>query len=169
MLLAMNDACPCQSGRPEPACCGPYLRGESPAPTAEALMRSRYCAYVRGAVDYIVTTHDPATRAEVDRAAAEKWSKGATWQGLEILATTGGSEADQEGMVEFVARYTMRGGAATAHHERSRFRREAGAWVYVDGETGPFAREQAKRTETAGRNDPCPCGSGKKFKRCHGA
>jgi preprotein translocase subunit SecA len=22
---------------------------------------------------------------------------------------------------------------------------------------------------TVGRNDPCPCGSGKKFKKCHGA
>ena len=27
------------------------------------------------------------------------------------------------------------------------------------------AREQPK----VGRNEPCPCGSGKKYKKCHGA
>ena len=39
--------------------------------------------------------------------------------------------------------------------------------VYSGGEGSPSApkkREVAK----VGRNDPCPCGSGKKFKKCHG-
>lgn len=37
-------------------------------------------------------------------------------------------------------------------------------------EVGAIATElPAIGTLTAGRNDPCPCGSGKKFKRCHGA
>jgi preprotein translocase subunit SecA len=26
----------------------------------------------------------------------------------------------------------------------------------------------AKRNVKVGRNDPCPCGSGKKYKQCHG-
>ena len=29
-------------------------------------------------------------------------------------------------------------------------------------------KRQPKRTQKIGRNDPCPCGSGKKYKQCHG-
>jgi preprotein translocase subunit SecA len=34
-----------------------------------------------------------------------------------------------------------------------------------DGEARPVRRSEPK----VGRNDPCPCGSGKKYKKCHGA
>jgi SEC-C motif-containing protein len=162
-----GETCPCGSGKPEQACCGPYLAGERPAPTAEALMRSRYTAYVRGAIDYIVDTHDPVKREDVDRDAATKWSKQAKWLGLEIVSSAGG-EADSEGAVEFIARYQL-GGQARMHHERSRFRKEGGAWFYVDGQDGPAPRAPVRKEATAGRNDPCSCGSGKKYKRCHGA
>jgi len=30
------------------------------------------------------------------------------------------------------------------------------------------ASKQAVSEKTAGRNDPCPCGSGKKYKKCCG-
>ncbi|MBI2303430.1 MAG: preprotein translocase subunit SecA [Chloroflexi bacterium] len=33
---------------------------------------------------------------------------------------------------------------------------------------GNGARELARAGKKVGRNDPCPCGSGKKYKRCHG-
>ena len=149
--------CPCGSGTAYGACCGPLHDG-APAATAEALMRSRYTAYVRGAIDYLVETHD----GEVDRAGIETWARESRWLGLEIVAVERGGERDDEGMVEFIARGQSRG-QPFAHHERSRFRRVAGRWRYLDG-TQPPARAQAK----PGRNDPCPCGSGKKYKRCHG-
>jgi preprotein translocase subunit SecA len=38
-----------------------------------------------------------------------------------------------------------------------------------DGAAGPATATATRVTAKVGRNDPCPCGSGKKFKRCHGA
>ncbi len=156
--------CPCGSGLDDTACCARYF-AERDAPTALALMRSRYTAYVRGNVDYLVDTHDTSTRAGLDRDAITKWSRETAWKGLEILATERGTETDDEGIVEFVARGVTRG-APFAQRERSRFRRVDGHWFYVDGKV---VQEQAKRAATPGRNDPCPCGSGTKYKRCHGA
>ncbi len=129
-------------------------------------MRSRYTAFVRGAVDYLLDTYDPSTRNAGERGAIERWSREATWQGLEILATERGGDTDDDGVVEFRARYRQ-GGADRVHHERSRFRRVEGRWRYVDGQGVKPA--PVKRAPTAGRNDPCPCGSGRKFKKCCGA
>jgi SEC-C motif-containing protein len=128
-------------------------------------MRSRYTAYVRGAIDYLVATHDPSTRGKVDRAELARWSAETTWLGLEIVDVERGGEHDDEGIVEFVARGATRG-TAFAQRERSRFRRVDGAWLYVDGAA---TREPDRRARVPGRNDPCPCGSGMKYKRCHGA
>src|SRR5690349_11081924 len=99
----VTAACPCGSGDVLDACCGPFLDGV-PAPTALALMRSRYTAYVRGAVDYLIETHDAPARASLDRAAIAAWSRQTEWLGLEILDTVRGGEADEDGIVEFVAR-----------------------------------------------------------------
>lgn len=157
------SACPCGSDRAEAACCGPIVAGAA-APTAEALMRSRYTAYVRGAMAHVVGSHDPATRATVDVAAATAWSRDTTWLGLEIVATERGGATDDHGVVEFVARGVTRGAPFT-QRERSRFRTIAGRWYYVDG----VARAMPERAaEVPGRNQPCPCGSGKKYKVCHG-
>lgn len=130
-------------------------------------MRSRYAAYASGAVDYVVATHDPKTRGQVNRDAVSAWSKESEWLGLEILAHERGGESDDDGVVEFVARGKNRGsGQAFVHHERSRFRKHEGAWVYVDG---TLARgEPVRAVKTPGRNDPCSCGSGLKWKRCCG-
>ena len=125
-------------------------------------MRSRYSAYVRGAIDYVVATHDAATRGTIDVEAATRWSHGTVWQGLEIVGTERGTEADDTSVVEFIAR-GITAGVPFAQQERSRFSRIDGRWYYIDG----VAR--AKATATTGRNEPCPCGSGKKFKKCHGA
>jgi SEC-C motif-containing protein len=159
-----ETACPCGSGVAEAACCGPIIAG-SPAPTAVALMRSRYAAYVRGAIDHVVGTHDAATRGMLDVEAAATWSRETQWLGLEILATERGGTEDETGIVEFVARGVTRG-VPFAQRERSTFRRVDGRWYYVDGKA---VREPVQRVASAGRNDPCPCGSGRKFKRCHGA
>ncbi len=95
-------------------------------------MRSRYTAYVRGAVDYLLATQHASTRGGVDRKAVEQWSRQTTWKGLEIVATEHGGEDDDQGIVEFIARGVTRG-TPFAQHERSRFVREDGRWFYVDG------------------------------------
>jgi SEC-C motif-containing protein len=140
------------------------LRGERRPDTAEELMRSRYAAYASGDVDYIVHTHDPDRKHEVDRKNTEAWSKQSEWLGLEILRTEKGGPQDDTGEVEFVARYRARG-VTVNHRERAEFRRHAGRWVFVDGKeiAGPPVRREEPRV---GRNDPCPCGSGKKYKKC---
>ena len=130
-------------------------------------MRSRYSAYVTGAVDHVVSSHHPKTRDDVDRDGAESWSKEAVWRGLEIVGTEAGGEDDDTGMVEFIARYEANG-AVVSHHEKSRFEKQDGSWYYVDGD---IVRPQPKKRDQpkVGRNEPCPCGSGKKYKKCHGA
>lgn len=154
-------ACPCQSDLPFAACCGPILNG-APAPTALALMRSRYTAYARGDVAYLARTLAPEHRAGFDMADVSAGMKTTQWLGLEILDTTAGGTDEDTGIVEFLARFQAQG-QNHALHERSRFRRdEKDGWVYVDGET---ALQPVKKPR---RNDPCPCGSGKKFKQCCG-
>ncbi len=151
-------SCPCGSGRGYDDCCGPVLAGGAPA-SPEALMRSRYTAFTRADLDYLETTLAPEAKEDYDRAETETWVKEAKWDGLEIRA----AEGDQ---VEFVARYKMRG-KIFAHHELASFRQHEGRWVYVDGVMNP--RPAQRSVEKVGRNDPCTCGSGKKFKKCCGA
>jgi SEC-C motif-containing protein len=123
--------CPCGSGLADDACCARYHRGE-PAPTAEALMRSRYTAYVKGEIDYLFATHDPSTSGQLDRDSMAAWSRETEWLGLEIVATEYGTASDARGVVEFIARGKTNG-KPFAQRERSRVRKRSGRWVYVDG------------------------------------
>ena len=125
-------------------------------------MRSRYTAYVLGEIDYVLATHDPAGREEVDRESATKWSQEAEWQGLEIVSAKGGAD-DEAGEVEFVANYKMKG-KALRHHELATFRKTDGRWFYVDGDM--VKPKPVRLGPKVGRNEPCPCGSGKKYKKC---
>lgn len=158
--------CHCGSGKPYAKCCEPYINGE-PAPTAEALMRSRYSAYVVGAVDYLGETLHPDHRSDFDRNATAKWASESEWKQLDILATEGGEEGDEEGIVEFRAVFSEAGGEDMAHTERSRFVKKGDRWYYVDGLL-PTPVTYRREEEKVGRNDPCPCGSGKKYKKCCG-
>lgn len=117
-------------------------------------MRSRYSAYLLKLSAYLFTTWHPSTRP----AAVDISSDETPWLGLDILDCGQGGEKDSEGWVEFVARY--QGGQL---HERSRFVKAAGRWLYIEGDILPPI-PAAK----AGRNGPCPCGSGKKYKKCCG-
>lgn len=157
--------CPCGSGRGLEECCGPIVGG-APAPTAEALMRSRYTAFVLGDMDHIARTHAPEVREDFNAADAKRWSSESKWDGLEIRHIEGGGAGDEAGSVEFVARFRS-GGQVHAHHELATFRREDGVWYYVDGQLNPKAAP--RHVDKVGRNDPCPCGSGKKYKKCCGA
>ena len=157
--------CPCGSGQGLDSCCGAIIAG-APAPTAETLMRSRYTAFVQGNIDYLESTHAPEIRDDFNRSAAESVARDAKWLGLKILGTTGGGADDQEGEVEFVTNF-KRQGKEFAHHEIASFRREQGSWMYVKGRMNP--KPPPRQVAKVGRNDPCPCGSGKKFKKCCGA
>jgi SEC-C motif-containing protein len=170
--------CPCGSELEYGHCCGPYLGGEKSPPTAEALMRSRYTAYTRGDIDYITNTLAAEKRGAFDRATATAWAAQARWLGLEILLVEGGQPGDTEGVVSFIATYE-RDGNTIAHHEVSQFRRgERGAWLFVSGDTSRRPAEQRLHASAAqtvqrsapkvGRNDPCSCGSGRKYKMCCG-
>ena len=162
-----EDNCPCNSGKTFGECCGPIIAGEVKAETAEALMRARYSSYVSGDIGFLKTSSVKATQEEFDEAASRAWSKNSRWHGLEIISTTGGGKGDKAGTVEFRATYTA-GGEFCNHHEVSQFVKEKDGWKFVDGELvgeTPVVREEPK----VGRNDPCPCGSGKKYKKCCGA
>jgi len=155
--------CPCGSGLELDACCAPFVNGDKPAPTAEALMRSRFTAYALGKAKYLHSTLCAAQRGDGEMTAEE--INAATWQSLDIRDTEAGLEGDDAGVVEFVARYKT-GGEQHAHHERSTFCREDGRWVYESGIIAPKSAPVA--SVKVGRNDPCPCGSGKKYKKCCG-
>jgi SEC-C motif-containing protein len=149
------DLCPCGHGKPYSECCAPYVTGQALAPTAEALMRSRYTAYCLGQVDYLISTHHPTQRQPGDREHLTRTLLATTWLGLTLLDTHQGQPADTVGSVEFVARHR-----AGQIHERSRFQKQKGRWFYVEGDPLPPLEPK--------RSDPCWCGSGRKFKHCHG-
>lgn len=132
---------PCPCGRPEPlpACCGRYLgTGAAAPPTAEALMRSRFTAFARGDTEHLLRTWHPGTRPRsLDPAPDRRWTR------LEILERSGGAMFDGEGVVEFRAHYRDRSGPTGVLHERSRFVREHGRWLYLDGAPGHHGREAA--------------------------
>lgn len=121
-------ACPCSSGDAFGICCSPVLAGERPAATAEALMRSRYSAFVTGDVRHLERSWHPDTRpADVRVNPLQEWT------GLHIVDTELGRALDATGVVEFIATSRV-DGRPRSLHERSRFARVDGAWVYVDAE-----------------------------------
>ena len=129
-------------------------------------MRARYSSYVTGDVQFLKTSSTKAVQAEFDENASKAWSAAAQWHGLEIIRCEKGQKTDKKGVVEFRALYTANGEFCN-HHEVSQFVKEADGWKFDDGELvgeTPIHREEPK----VGRNDPCPCGSGKKYKKCCG-
>jgi len=155
--------CNCGSGREYEECCGPIISGDIAAPTPEALMRSRYTAFGRNEMDHLRDSLVEEHRGEFSADDVLRWNRDTTWLGLEILET---SEFGDEGMVRFKATFKHKAGTQSLT-ERSSFVRREGRWYYFDGEQ----ETETVRNETpkVGRNDPCPCGSGKKFKKCCGS
>ncbi|WP_421904036.1 YchJ family protein [Maridesulfovibrio sp.] len=160
----MNE-CPCGSGNAYESCCEPYITGKEPAPTAEALMRSRYSAFVVKNVDYLGDTLAPESKHDYDENQVKNWAETSTWLGLEIVSTSKGLTDDETGEVEFIAKFRQ-SGAIHTHHEASRFEKRDGNWLYLDGDIVPPM--PIKKDKKVGRNEPCPCGSGKKYKKCCG-
>ncbi|WP_241644954.1 YchJ family protein [Rosenbergiella metrosideri] len=147
------DLCPCESAIPLKQCCDPLIRGGSSATTAEQLMRSRYTAYALHAFQYVAKTWHPSSRPAELAQLLQNDSVGTLWQGLSIVETHAG-RAVNEAYVTFFARYTSDQQPGWIY-ETSRFVRENNHWYYLDGVH-----------KIPGRNETCPCGSQKKFKKC---
>ena len=167
----MSQLCPCGSGLNLDQCCGPHIEGASWPQTAESLMRSRYTAYVLGRHQWLVETTHPDYREDVDADKLAEQTKDLTWLRLDIAATEDNVVAGKNGelfdVVEFYAYYDLEGSPRQIG-ERSFFQRQDDKIYYVDGvglRPDAYRRQEPK----VGRNDPCPCGSGKKFKKCCGA
>lgn len=161
----MNESiCPCGSKKKLKDCCGVIINGES-AKTALALMRSRYTAYCLEEIQYLYHTTHVKNKAGYNLDGITKWAKENTWTKLEIVSVEHGSVSDDRGVVEFKAHFTNPKGRAEVHHERSNFLKEEGKWYYLDGKINP---KEVNLMKKINRNDPCPCGSGKKYKKCCG-
>lgn len=126
MSIPDDARCPCLSGHTYGDCCGRFHSGAAEAPTAEALMRSRYCAFAVGDADYLLRTWHPSTRPRVlDLDPDQRWVR------LDILGRSGGSPLETSGTVEFEAHFRY-GRERDSLREHSRFVREHGRWLYVD-------------------------------------
>lgn len=124
-------------------------------------MRSRFTAYALDNTDYILATWDAAVQPEKIDFSAENID----WQRLEIIDTKKGGIKDNKGIVEFKAFY-LKDGEEYMLHEISRFVKNNGRWFYLDGIVKKIGKIIQQSNQ--GKNAPCPCGSGKKFKRCCG-
>ncbi|HED32725.1 MAG TPA: hypothetical protein ENJ08_00715 [Gammaproteobacteria bacterium] len=160
-----KNKCLCGVGKSTETCCLPLINGQKDAETPAQLMRSRYSAYAMGNVSYLMQSWHASTRPqgiELDSRLA--------WTGLTLLGkhkmrdkAWGNETAGKEAYVAFIARFVSEG-VAGQMHERSRFVFEQGRWFYVDGQQIESAAGEGSRRP--GRNEPCYCGSGKKFKKC---
>ena len=128
----MQNLCPCGSGLTYADCCEPIISEKKEAITAQQLMRSRYTAFTKANVDYLMRSHSAKTRPVKDRKSIEKWAKSVNWMGLTIIQTQAGEASDEVGYVEFKALY-LENGQPQQIHEKSLFQRENGKWVYVSG------------------------------------
>ncbi len=144
--------------------CLKIISGESTADTALDLMKSRYFAYTSQNIDYIMNTHDPDTLSEISKEVLTEWSIHSKWISLEILDCKKGEKNDSEGIVEFKAIYEVCGVTHT-HHEKSLFLKKDNKWFYNSAMPVDLTVKNENKTE---RNDPCFCGSGKKYKKCCG-
>lgn len=141
--------CYCNSKNKFSDCCEPFLNNMSKPSTPEQLMRSRYSAYVLGRGEYILKTTAKESRYEDDIEFIKEYSKAVLWLGLDIVHV-------KDNIVEFKAYYKDTQGVKV-QHERSSFVYENGEWFYKEGKLF---------NSKIDRNQPCPCKSGKKYKKC---
>lgn len=154
--------CPCFSGKTYNECCEPVINNKS-ASTALALMRSRYTAFYNGQAEYLYKTTHSTIKGQNKLSDIEKSCKENTWTKLEIISVEHGNIKDTRGLVEFKAYFKDKDEKDQVLHERSNFIKEDGKWFYCEGVVNPPKIDLMQKVS---RNDPCPCGSGKKHKKC---
>ncbi|MBB3167758.1 YchJ family protein [Simiduia aestuariiviva] len=147
----LPDICPCCSGQPYQQCCAPLHAG-APADSPKALMRSRFAAHAIKDLEYIVRSWASAARADIDREALAQWLSAAEFGQLMVRQAQGDT-------VEFECWY-QQDGLLHHLHDLSHFVQEDGHWRYARSEPPKL------KATVVGRNDRCPCGSGKKHKQC---
>lgn len=125
----MSQPCYCGQDQTFESCCQPYLNGEKPVPSAEALMRSRYSAFASKKMDYIEATLDPQARGDYDPEANREWANTAQFKSLKILRS---NEDGNKATIEFVVTYHQ-DGEDQVHHEVSKFRKKSGTWFFREG------------------------------------
>ena len=155
--------CPCGSKALYSACCKPFIQGDIKPDHCEQLMRSRYTAYSMGEADYLIKTWHPSKQNQLNRDELLQSAKETQWLRLEVVKS---NQNGTFGTVEFKAFFKHREaelgikGVFNCLQEASRFEKIADQWFYVDGDVGSHGQIKV------GRNDACPCGSGKKYKKC---
>ena len=122
----ISHNCYCGSDKSFESCCNLYINGAQKAPTALALMKSRYSAYVTHQADYLLATTHSSERKYYSREEILHWARANKWQKLEIISAT-------ENTVEFKAYYIDENNVNQVHYEFSTFKQEKGNWFYVDG------------------------------------
>ncbi|MFK8068763.1 MAG: YchJ family protein [Gammaproteobacteria bacterium] len=154
-MAKITYPCPCASGKIYPDCCELMHKGKVDSPDAEQTMRARYTAFCYSEIGYLVDTTHPKKRRLGDSFSLSKLIKKTRWIGLKIIEH---KTEEEVAYVDFVA-FRIEEGQIAQQHERSKFIFVIDKWFYFDGEELPTIKLQ--------RNDPCFCGSGKKFKKCH--
>lgn len=155
--------CPCSTGKSYLDCCGAFISGQKLPSTPEELMRSRYTAYHQAEIDYIAKTMQSPAADNFNAEETKRWANDVTWVGLEVINSNSNL---LQGFVEFIAHYFLNNKKYTIH-EISEFKRVDGVWFYVDG-AQPNSSSLINTQQKIGRNNLCPCGSGKKYKKCCG-
>jgi len=158
------NTCPCGSGAAYAECCEPVISGAQSAATAEQLMRARYSAYVGVQMDFVFESTHPDHRQGYDHEGTREWAETSEWLGLEIVGTSKGGPDDLKGEVEFIARFKEKG-VQREHHENAQFIKENGKWAFIEG---AMVKQKPVTVSKPGRNEPCTCGSGLKYKKCCG-
>lgn len=157
--MTTNEACPCRSGKRYADCCMVFHQYLKHAPDAEALMRSRFSAYAKGQYDYVFNTYGLAQKARLSEREIAEAAHNTQWLSLAVLQHTA---QIQEAQVEFKAFYRV-GKQFFVMHERSNFENSDGRWFYTTGTMLNGTQELKPK-----RNDLCPCGSNRKYKKCCG-
>jgi SEC-C motif-containing protein len=157
------DLCPCCSGKKFDECCKPIIDGTRLATTPLELMRSRYTAHACKNMPHIVRTmRGKSLKLFDEEKTRTEWFDQCIWKKLEIIDAPDISKNAKDGVVEFKAYYDFQG-VEHVLHERSKFQLLDKQWYYTAGQNkNPYIENSNK----IGRNDPCPCGSGKKHKKC---
>jgi SEC-C motif-containing protein len=154
-----KPSCPCGSKQLWKNCCLPFIENIHKPENAEQLMRSRYSAYTTHNMEYLIHSTHPDTRKPLYADAGNIQEANTQWRQLQILNTSLGGPNDLQGEVEFTAFYIEQGQLKQLH-EHSLFIKTEGRWLYHSGQQLPPIKLE--------RNRPCPCSSGRKYKKCCG-
>lgn len=151
--MNLNNTCPCGSSDTFENCCQSLHLGLKSANSPIELMRSRYTAFSTNNADYLMQTSSRELLEQLTKPDLQTTIDNCEFIKLSVLSS-------EENHVEFIASY-ITGDKLESIHERSTFVFEQGSWKYDSGQH--YLTPSTKLS----RNDPCPCGSGKKFKKCH--